>query len=234
MSIDVGAIEKFDQTGASRTPCHCGHKFHDCKLVVVTGGPGAGKTAVLNMAKQVLCEHVVMIPEAATIVFGGGFWRKESLPAKKASQRAIYHIQHELETILLEEKIAAIGLCDRGTIDGLAYWPSNDEEYWQEVKSSLDMELSRYAAVIHLRTPSLDGGYNHANPVRIESAKEAQELDKRILQAWDKHPNKTIIESADDFMTKAYRALVAIKEELPACCRSHALEEVLGKGLPEP
>jgi predicted ATPase len=203
-----------------RGPCACEQQSHDCHLVAVTGGPGAGKTAVVDLAKQIMCRHVVIVPEAATIVFGGGFWRKDSLPAKKASQRAIYHIQQELASILFEEKTAAIGLCDRGTVDGLAYWPEKEETFWSDVKSDLTSELKRYKAVIHLRTPSLDNGYNHQNPVRIESAKEAQKLDERIEHAWRLHPNRTLIEATPDFMTKAYRALNAIRAELPPCCRS--------------
>jgi predicted ATPase len=227
LNIKTDALGAFSQSGASRAPCQCEHKFHDCKLIVITGGPGAGKTAVLKLANQILCEHVVAVPEAATIVFGGGFWRKESLPAKRASQRAIYHVQHELETILLEEKNAAIGLCDRGTIDGLAYWPGEDKEFWLEIKSTHEQELDRYAAVIHLRTPNFDEGYNHSNPVRIESAKEALRLDERIYQAWRKHPNRVVIESTSDFMAKAYTALQAILAELPSCCKNHSLESSL-------
>jgi predicted ATPase len=42
------------------------------KLVVLTGGPGAGKTALLEVVRRHFCEHVVVLPEAASIVFGGG------------------------------------------------------------------------------------------------------------------------------------------------------------------
>lgn len=57
------------------SPCNCRLPFHDARLVVVTGGPGAGKTAVLELAARSFCEHVAILPEAATIVFGGGFPR---------------------------------------------------------------------------------------------------------------------------------------------------------------
>jgi hypothetical protein len=59
--------------------------FHDARLVAVTGGPGAGKTAVLELAARSLCEHVAILLEAATIVFGGGF------PATKQSQACGLH-----------------------------------------------------------------------------------------------------------------------------------------------
>jgi predicted ATPase len=57
-------------------------------LVVLTGGPGAGKTALLEIARRNFCEHIAVLPEAVSIVFGGGFWRKETAPARRAAQRA--------------------------------------------------------------------------------------------------------------------------------------------------
>jgi len=39
-------------------------------LVVLTGGPGAGKTAFLEIARRNFCEHIAVLPEAASIVFG--------------------------------------------------------------------------------------------------------------------------------------------------------------------
>lgn len=35
-------------------PCRCPEPFHDAQLVVVMGGPGAGKTAVLELAAHTL------------------------------------------------------------------------------------------------------------------------------------------------------------------------------------
>lgn len=220
-------MEKDENKNEHQRSCHCKHTKHNCKLIVVTGGPGAGKTAVINMAKQVFCEHVVTVPEAATIVFGGGFWRRDSLPGKKASQRAIFHVQRELENILIEEKKAAIGICDRGTIDGLAYWPGENSEYWQQVHSNLENEMAKYSAVIHLRSPGLEYGYDHSNPVRLESAEEAQRLDEKIYRAWESHPNRLVLDSTSDFFTKALHALIAIKNELPDCCQSHRLNQLL-------
>ena len=40
--------------------------------MVLTGGPGAGKTAVLEVVRRTFCEHVTVLPEAASILFMGG------------------------------------------------------------------------------------------------------------------------------------------------------------------
>jgi len=199
--------------------CNCGAARHDTRLIVLTGGPGAGKTAVLQMAQRLLCEHVAILPEAAGIVFGGGFPRQPSESARCAAQRAIYRVQHEVERLVLDEPDVATGLCDRGTIDGLAYWPQSPEIYWQQLGTTRERELARYSAVIHLRTPSPQLGYNQRNALRVESAREAAAVDERILDVWAGHPHRHVIENATDFMEKARRAIALVREDLPECCR---------------
>jgi hypothetical protein len=82
---------------------------------VLTGGPGAGKTAVLELIRQQFCSHVQILPEAAGIVLGGGFPRTGSAELRRAAQRAIFFVQRELENIG-DADDAAIVLCDRGTV----------------------------------------------------------------------------------------------------------------------
>lgn len=195
-----------------------------CRLVVVTGGPGAGKTAVLEIARRSFCKNIAFLPEAAGIVFGGGFWRRNSLVARKAAQLAIYHVQRQLERVVLEEGEAAFALCDRGTLDGLAYWPEAEGEaasFFREIGTTRAAELARYHAVIHLKTPDSTHGYNHQNPLRVEDAAEAQRLDARVLAAWAGHPQRIVIDSHDQFLNKALAAIAAIKASLPDCCLEH-------------
>lgn len=199
--------------------CECLKSGHSTRLVVITGGPGAGKTAVLEMAKKVLCEHVAILPEAASIVFGGGFWRLQSPPAKAAAQRAIFHVQREMESLVTGENSWAVGLCDRGTLDGLAYWSESEDLFWKLSGSRIETEFARYAAVIHLRSPSAENGYNHQNPLRIESDIQAREIDQRIHAIWSAHPRYRMIESAPSFVAKAEAALLEISNTLPDCCK---------------
>lgn len=206
------------RTGSA--PCRCDRSFHNVKLVAVTGGPGAGKTAVLEMAARSFCEHVAILPEAATIVFGGGFPRHDITPGVKAAQRAIFHVQRELETLVVEERRVAVTLCDRGTVDGLAYWPEDPATFWHQVDSSLDAELARYTAVIHLRTPSADQGYRR-DRIRTESAECANQIDDRIAAVWTNHAHRHQIDSGIEFSAKAEQALRAIRDQLPNCCRTH-------------
>lgn len=207
-------------------PCTC-TAVHDERRVVLTGGPGAGKTAVLELIGQSVCEHVVILSEAAGVVFGGGFPRQEEMIAKRAAQRAIFHVQRELENAAVSRN-PAIVLCDRGTVDGLAYWPGDVEEFWSSVGSTLPEQLGRYRSVIHLRSPSLEFGYNYQNPLRVESAAAAAAIDARILEFWSGHSTRFVIESSSDFLDKAAMALHVLRPQVPECCR-HVIPDLHGR-----
>lgn len=199
--------------------CHCRLPRHDARLVVVTGGPGAGKTALLELARRDLCGHVALLPEAASIVYGGGFPRRTLDTNRRAAQRAIFRVQRELERDELEQGTCGLILCDRGTADASAYWPGDPAAFWGEVGSTLEAELSRYAAVLHLRTPPASE-YNHRNPLRIESAAEAARIDVRIAEAWAAHPRRFVVDHRPDFLEKVNEAMRLIRAEVPPCCRS--------------
>ncbi len=189
---------------------------HVRKRIVLTGGPGAGKTAVLELARQYFCSHVTILPEAATVLFAGGFPRGGASPERSATQRAIFHVQRELECIADARDGSAIVLCDRGTVDGAAYWPGPNTLF-DEVGTTLERELSRYDAVLHLRTPD-PRDYNHDNPMRIESVVQAAAIDRSIAVAWQGHPNRFVVESESSFFDKARRALGILRSQLPSCC----------------
>lgn len=197
-------------------PCEC-LESHPPKKIVITGGPGAGKTAVLELVRRSLCAHVHIVQESASVVFGGGFPRKTGLEDRRAAQRAIFYVQRELEAAALSAN-AAMLLCDRATVDAAAYWPGPGE-LWGAVGTTLNDQLARYHAVIHLRTPTAEHGYNHQNPLRIESALEAAAIDARIAAAWATHPRHYEVPATDDFLAKATRAVEILRAELPACCR---------------
>jgi predicted ATPase len=189
------------------------------RRIVLTGGPGAGKTAVLELFRQAgACAHVAQLPEAAGIVYGGGFPRNHDLAVRRAGQRAIFRVQRELEATT-EGANPAIVLCDRGTVDGVAYWPGPGDLF-AEVGTTLEEELRRYDVVIHLRTPAIDLGYNHRNQLRTETAAEAAAIDARIATVWAAHPRRHIIEATPDFLTKATRTLEILDQEMPRCCRN--------------
>ncbi|HET7786652.1 MAG TPA: ATP-binding protein [Myxococcales bacterium] len=209
---------RLQRQGPAMLECGC-NAIHQRQRIVLTGGPGAGKTAVLELARSMLCRHLRVLPESASILFGGGFPRVPFQVGREAAQIAIFAVQRQVEALEDARDPPAVALCDRGTVDALAYWPGSPEEFWARVRSSREVELARYAAVIHMRPPGGGRGWDNRNPLRPETAVQAAELDRRIAQAWDGHPRRRFIESSPDFLAKARRAIDALCLELPACCR---------------
>ena len=201
-----------------RSICGCAN-VHGVRRVVLTGGPGAGKTAVLELVKQSFCSHVMVLPESAGIVFGGGFPRRPDLGSAQAAQRAIFYVQRELE-FAAESQNPAVILCDRGTVDGGAYWTGRPD-MWTSLETTLPTQRARYAAVIHLRVPSGENGYNRSNPLRVESAEEAAKIDARIAALWAGHPHLFSVKPEASFIDKAAHVLDVLREQVPECCRHH-------------
>jgi hypothetical protein len=201
-----------------RPPCGCTRQRHQPSFIAVTGGPGAGKTAVLEVVQRQFCEHVVVLPESASILFRGGFPRLDTPEGHRAIQRSIYRVQVELERLAREQATAAVVLCDRGTVDCAAYWPGSPESFWRDLGTTGAAELGRYAAVLHLRTPADDDGYDRSNPLRVETPAQARALDARILDVWGAHPARKVIVGTPTFLEKLEAAIAEIRRHVPACC----------------
>lgn len=179
--------------------------------IVLTGGPGGGKTTAADLFRREIGERVVIVPEAATLLFMGGFPRSGEALAHRAAQRAIYHVQRNLEDAQSAHYPGRILLCDRGTVDGAAYWPGKPDDFFEEVGSTLDTELARYDAVIFFETAAVGGsGIEGGNPVRSESLDEAVALDSRLRKLWSRHSNFTLVPHNPSFFKKITFGLAAL------------------------
>lgn len=176
--------------------------------IVLTGGPGGGKTAVLDAVRARLGDRLAYVPEAATIVFGGGFPRPTCDHELRCAQLAIYRVQEQLES--LAEASGRPTLLDRSLVDGSAYWPAGREGLLAEVGAPLDAVLLRYDLVLHLEVPRAELGYDRTNPVRTEDAGEASRIDRRIVASWEGHPNLVLVPSTPRFETKLEDCLARI------------------------
>ncbi len=67
--------------------------------IVLTGGPGGGKTTAADLFRRELGERVVIVPESATILFAGGFPRSKQVDACRSAQAAVFHVQRSLEDV---------------------------------------------------------------------------------------------------------------------------------------
>ena len=179
-----------------------------CCRIVVTGGPGGGKTTAVDLFRRELGEGVVVVPEAATMLFLGGFPRSTEPHARRSAQRAIYQVQRNLEDVQRALYPERILLCDRGTIDGAAYWPDDAPGFFASVQSDHERELSRYDGVIFFETAAVGGlRIEGGNPTRIESTAAAVELDGRLRALWSAHPRFVVVPHHASFVKKIMAGL---------------------------
>lgn len=181
--------------------------------IVLTGGPGGGKTTAADLFRREIGDAVVVVPEAATTLFLGGFPRTDDARARRAVQTAIYHVQRNLEDIQQALYPDRLLLCDRGTVDGAAYWPEGGPDgYFDALGTTLDAELARYDAVIFFESAALgDLSIEGGNPTRIESNAAARALDHRLRALWSKHPRFLLVPHDRSFIHKITTGLEALQ-----------------------
>ena len=155
----------------------------------------------------------MIVPEAATLLFAGGFPRSSEVHARRAAQRAIYHVQRNLEDVQSARFPDRILLCDRGTADGAAYWPGDPAAFFGAVGSTLAAELARYDAVIFFETAAAGGiSIEGGNQTRNESLDEALAIDRRLQTIWSRHPRFVIVRHSASFMSKVVEGVAALQK----------------------
>src|SRR5688572_23104680 len=163
------------------------------RRIVLTGGPGAGKTVISDRIAGGYPERFVKVPEAATQVYHAlqTRWDRLDVEGGGDGQRRIYNLQRREEeemAVLHPDKVL---LLDRGTIDGSAYWPEGPEDYWRDLGTTSAAELGRYDAVVWLQTaaaiPGLYDG-DGSNPCRFEQADAAVASGNLLRALWGGHP----------------------------------------------
>jgi len=183
------------------------------KSIILTGGPGGGKTTLINEICGELAskERFLVLPEAIFVAGKIGI-----NPREKLFQRLIVETQRGLEdavyrTLLSDDN--RILLCHRGTLDPLAYWLNHgwpEEEFFSFTNTTRDEHYKRYSAVLHLVTAA-DGARDNylrwPEAHRPESPEEAIKIDKLLEQAWENHSHYHRIDNAGkDWVAKSHEA----------------------------
>ncbi len=183
--------------------------------IALTGGPGGGKTTAADLFRRELGDQVVIVPEAATILYRGGFPRLAREDVRKTTQKAIFQMQTNLEDVYCDHYQSRVLLCDRGTVDGAAYWPGSEQEFFSAMSTTLETELERYDAVLFFETAAVGGiAIEGGNAVRIESLEEAVRLDQKLRRLWSKHKKFTLVPHERSFLKKISSALTELSKQV--------------------
>jgi len=195
-------------------------------VVVLTGGPCAGKTSAMAFLRDRLSKRgfqVLTVPENATHFLANS----EGFQAEWAGKPA----QVEMQRIFLEYQISqeesfkafaklhptkqSILLLDCCTLNSKVYL---SDEQWKQVlalpgHSQLTEQqlFTRYDLVIHMVSCAFEGLYEWGpgsnNPGRYHSPEEAKECDKRSLDVFANHPQVRVVPHFPDFDSKMQQVL---------------------------
>lgn len=189
--------------------------------IVITGGPCAGKSTAMSWVQNAFTQmgySVLFVPETATELITGGVapW---TCGSNAEYQKCQMKLQIEKENIfeqaartMTDSKVLIV--CDRGTLDNKEYM--NDVEFAEAMQfiGSNEVELrDNYGAVFHLVTAAkgAEEFYTTANnSARTETAREAAELDDKLISAWTGHPHLRIIDNTSSFEDKMKKLLAEI------------------------
>ena len=198
-------------------------------IVVLTGGPCAGKTTTLNKAlRQSIaipnCE-VYIAQEAANHLKNGNV-NFVSAGGDSTFQRLI--IEHQLtaeESVIvsaIKHKIAhpedrVLCIFDRSIMDGQAYFDDVNDfiEILKDYNLTPEEVYKRSDEVLYLRSAAI--GAEHAYTTsdgtkRDESVEDAAKLDRNVYEAWKGHKNLIEVDNSFRFNEKLDFAISKIFE----------------------
>jgi predicted ATPase len=182
-------------------------------VIILTGGPGGGKTALIDELSRdpAWVGRFAALPEAIFTLRNANI-----SPQEKLFQRVMVQMQMAMEDGLacaLEPDGRRMILCHRGSLDPLAYWLDRgwpEEEFFEYTGTSREAHYRRYASVIHM-VSAADGAIAHYKKYpqahRPETPQQAIHLDRLLQQVWSEHPHYFRIDNdGRDWPAKAGRA----------------------------
>lgn len=193
--------------------------------VVLTGGPCAGKTRCLRAIRERYGEQIVTVPEAATLLLDSGLpppghVRIRGLESEwvRSFQAGILTLQHTLEETwerLARSCGARLLVCDRGLLDGAAYWPGGREAFLSHFGLSVEACFARYRNILHLQSlaeshPHLYGPEN--NLIRFEGVADAHRIEQSVRAAWEGHPGLIVVRAEEEPQAKIDTVLNHVRE----------------------
>lgn len=173
--------------------------------IVLTGGPGGGKTTILNNIKdrlQTMGYTVFVVPETARIFMDNGIKSKKDYEYTLKFQDAILKEQSLREKIteqfaeMEKETNDVVILYDRAILDNRAYLEKQTDFNKLMQKNSLTElnTVDKYDLVLNLVSLAAVNKSAYVNdPIRTESPAEAEIRDTKTSNAWLLHRNMKMI-----------------------------------------
>ena len=195
--------------------------------VVLTGGPCAGKTRCLRAIRAQFGEQVVALPESATLLLDSGVPPPGHERIHISKDEWVRDFQAGIVTVqqTLEETCARLArycgarliVCDRGILDGAAYWPGGRQAFLHHFELTAEECFARYHRVLHLQSladarPNLYGTENNA--IRYESVADALCVEQAVRAAWHGHPGLIVIPAEEEIQAKIARVLENVRQLL--------------------
>ncbi len=133
------------------------------KRIVITGGPQAGKTTVMSALKQEHSDRIVFVPEPATMLFNEGYpLPREDVAYTRQWQQMFQNIITPLHLglewnyeQLARQRGIELMICDRGILDGAAYYPGGIDPFLSVYHLRLKDCFDRYVQIIHLESTAV-------------------------------------------------------------------------------
>lgn len=118
--------------------------------IAVTGRPDVGKSTILRIVECEYPKKVVAGVDALNTVNRVVFPEAKTDASRCLYQKALYYLQQALEKIIEDTDPTKLILCDHGSLDLLALWPSSSDSFFKSLQSSLEAELARYDWVLQI------------------------------------------------------------------------------------
>lgn len=173
------------------------------KQIVLTGAPCVGKTDFIRWYLKEY-KNVYSIPEIATML------KEMGLPYTSTQEHleyecSIYKMQIWFEQWVSENlPLDAIVICDRGTLDVLAF-----EDITGKIDLDYRKEYARYTAILHFKCckdPEIYGTLRGGHYLRDESFEQITLIDRKLSEIWRYHPEYHSFEWEDDKTRKYEKA----------------------------
>mmetsp|Transcript_105401 Transcript_105401/g.263787 ORF Transcript_105401/g.263787 Transcript_105401/m.263787 type:complete len:503 (-) Transcript_105401:17-1525(-) len=198
--------------------------------VLLTGGPGAGKSSALATLRDRISKRgfqVIVVPENATALLdnSGGYdpsWHGSQMHVRLQQMFLKFQIEQE-DTYggfrELRPGKPHLLLHDRGCLDGRLFCT---DQQWKQVLDGVgrseDELLKRYDLIIHMTTVAADMeemydyGPGSTNPSRYHTPEQARHADVLAQEIYARHPHVRVIPNFPDFNQKMEAVVRCVTE----------------------